>query len=137
MFGFALFSVLACSIIATKMTIMQMDDAHGRGRASQAFAAAAILGLLLMIGLFATAVANIRRPEIHKRLMYILMAIMVSPAVARLFLTFPAPAGTNQGGPPPGFAAIPPAIVGFLMIVAAMVYDWRTRGRGSSPHVRA
>jgi hypothetical protein len=137
LFGIALFSVLACSIIATKMTIMQMDDAHGRGPASQAFAAVAILGLLLMIGVFATAIANIRRPEVHKRLMYTLMAIMTSPAVARVFLTFLPPAGANQGGPPSVLVAIPPTIVGFLMIVAAMVYDWRTRGRPHKVYVYA
>ena len=83
-----------------------------------------------MIGLFATAIANIRKPEIHKRLMYLLMAAMMTPALARVFLALLAPAGALSG-PPPVFVAIPPALVAFLMVIVAMVYDWRTRGR---PH---
>ena len=34
-------------------------------------------------------------------------------------------------GPPPVFVSIPPGLVVDLLIVAAIVYDWRTRGR---PH---
>ena len=47
------------------------------------------------------------------------------------FLTLLAPAGADLSGPPPVFVAIPPALVAFLLVIAAMVYDWRTRGR---PH---
>jgi hypothetical protein len=84
-----------------------------------------------MIGLFAAAIANVRRPEVHKRLMYVLMASMMTPALARVFLTLLAPPGAADGGPPPPFVAVPPALVASLLIVVAMVYDWRTRGR---PH---
>jgi hypothetical protein len=48
---------------------------------------------------------------------------------------FAAPGGADLGGPPPVFVAIPPTIVGFLMIGIAMVYDWRTRGRPHSAYV--
>jgi hypothetical protein len=82
-----------------------------------------------MIGLFATAIANIRKPEVHKRLMYVLMACMMTPAIARVFLTLVAPPGAADNGPPPPFVAVPPALVAFLMIIVAIVYDWRTRGR--------
>lgn len=128
--GISLFTLLVCSIIATKITLMRLDDAHGMGDVSRRFAAVAFLALPLMIGLFATAIANIRRPEIHKRLMYLLMAAMMTPALARVFLAVLAPAGALSG-PPPVFVAIPPALVAFLMVIVAMVYDWRTRGR---PH---
>jgi hypothetical protein len=129
--GIALFTLLVCSVIATKITLIRLDDAHGMGAASRRFAAVAFLALPLMIGLFATAIANIRRPEVHKRLMYLLMAEMMTPALARVFLTLLAPAGADLSGPPPVFVAIPPALVAFLMVIVAMVHDWRTRGR---PH---
>ena len=45
------------------------------------------------------------------------------------FLTFLAPPGAV--GPPPVPVTIPPAFVAYLLLVAAIVYDWRTRGR---PH---
>lgn len=128
--GISLFSVLVCSIIATRVTFMRFEDAHGMGDASLRFSAVAFVALPLMIGLFATAIANVRKPEVHKRLMYVLMASMMTPALARVFLTLLAPAGAADGPPPP-FVAIPPAMVASLLIVVAMVYDWRTRGR---PH---
>jgi hypothetical protein len=131
LFGISLFSVLVCSIIATKITLLNLDDAHGMGDASRRFSAVSFLALPLMIGLFATAIANIRKPETHKRLMYTLMSCMMTPAIARVFLAFLAPAGATLSGPPPVFVAVPPALVAFLMIIVAMVYDWRMLGR---PH---
>jgi hypothetical protein len=135
LFGIALFSVLACSIVIAQSTVMRLEDAHGMGRAGRAFGAVTSMGLVLMIGLFAAAIANIRKPENHKRLMYTLMATMMTPAVARVMLAFLAPPGAASSGPPPVFVAIPPALVGFLMIAVALVYDWRTRGRPHQAYV--
>jgi hypothetical protein len=132
--GIALFSVLVCSIIATRITVMRLEDAHGMGEASRRFSAVAFLALPLMIGLFAAAIANVRRPEVHKRLMYVLLASMMTPALARVFLTLLAPPGA-AGGPPPPFVAVPPGLVASLLIVVALVYDWRTRGRPHKAYV--
>jgi hypothetical protein len=129
--GISFFSVLVCVIIATRITLLNLEDARGVGDAGRRFSAVTFLALPLMIGLFATAIANVRKPEVHKRLMYVLMASMMTPAIARVFLTFLAPAGAADGGPPPPFVSVPPALVAFLMIVVAIVYDWRTLGR---PH---
>jgi hypothetical protein len=130
--GIALFSVLICSIIVTKITMMRLDDAHGFGDASRRFSAVAFCNLPVFIGVFALAIANVRRPETHKRLMYVLMSGMMIPAIARVFLAFLAPPGVADHGPPPAFVAIPPGLVAALLIVVAIVYDWRTRGR---PHM--
>lgn len=135
LFGIALFTALVCSIIATKITLMRLDDAHGMGPAGRRFAAVAFLALPMMIGLFATAIANINRPEIHKRLMYTLMASMMTPAIARVFIAVLVPGGSALSGPPPVFFAIPPTLVAFLLIIVAMVYDWRTRGRPHKAYV--
>lgn len=128
--GISLFSVLICSIIATRLTLLRLEDAHGMGDAGKRFSAVTFLAIPLMIGFFAAALANIKRPEVHKRLMYVLMASMMTPAIARVFLAILVPAGGAEGPPPP-FVAIPPAFVAMLLIVVAMIYDWRTRGR---PH---
>jgi hypothetical protein len=48
-----------------------------------------------------------------------------------VFLFLLAPPGALDGGPPPPWVSIPPAVVGILLVIGAMVYDWRTRGR---PH---
>jgi hypothetical protein len=129
--GIALFSVVVCSIIATRVTLLNLDEARGVGDAGRRFAAVPLVALPLMIGFFAAAIANVRRPEVHKRLMYVLMASMMTPAIARVFLTLLAPPGATDGGPPPPFVAVPPALVACLLIGVAMLYDWRTRGR---PH---
>jgi hypothetical protein len=129
--GISLFSVLVCSIVVTKITIMRLDDAHGFGDAGRRFSAVAFGALPFMIGLFALAISKVNRPETHKRLMFVLMTAMMVPAIARLFLTYLAPPGAMEGGPPPAFVSVPPTFVAALLIVVAMVYDWRTRGR---PH---
>jgi hypothetical protein len=128
--GISLFSVLICAIIATRITTLRLDDARGLGEASLRFSAVVFVAVPVMVGLFVAAIANVRKPEIHKRLMLVLMASMMTPALARLFLTYLAPPGAADGPPPP-FVSIPPGIVATLLIVVAIVYDWRTRGR---PH---
>ena len=79
--------------------------------------------------IFAIAIAFTRRPEIHKRLMLVAGVSILDAAVARWFLTFLAPAGPP--GPPPVAVTILPALVASLLLVVAIVRDWRTRGR---PH---
>jgi hypothetical protein len=128
--GISLFSVLVCSIIATRITMLRLEDVRGLGDASLRFSAVVFVTLPLMIGLFAAAIANVRKPETHKRLMYVLMASMMTPAIARVFLTLLAPAGAADGPPPP-FVTVPPGLVACMLIGVAIVYDWRTRGR---PH---
>jgi len=129
--GIALFSVMVCSILVLKITMMRLDDARGLGDAARRFSAVALVALPLLIALFVLAIANVRRPEIHKRLMYVMMAGLTVPAMARVFIALLAPPGAASAGPPPPFVSIPPTIVAVLLVVVAMGYDWRTRGR---PH---
>jgi hypothetical protein len=88
-----------------------------------------------MAAFFTLAIVNIRKPQAHKRWMTLLLINMMTPAIARVFLVVLAAtagsAAVGGGGPPPPFVAIPPAMVGDLLLVVAIVHDWRTRGR---PH---
>ena len=111
--------------------MIKRDEALGMGDAARRFAAVTLCAWPWLIGVFALAIVNIRRPQVHKRLMTLLMIGMMTPAIARVFLTFLAPAGAASAGPPPPFVSLPPALVADLFIVVAMVHDWRTRGR---PH---
>jgi hypothetical protein len=94
-----------------------------------AFAIVPLSGMLFFAVAFALAIGYVRRKEIHKRLMLLAGISLLDAAVARWFLTFLAPSGAV--GPPPVFVTIPPAFVAYLLLVAAIVYDWRTNGR---PH---
>jgi hypothetical protein len=133
--GISLFTLLICSIIATQITVLKIEDARGLGDAGRRFSAVVFVALPLMIGLFAAAIANVRKPEVHKRLMYVLLAGMMTPAIARVFLTLLAQPNAAGAGPPPPFAAVPPGLVACLLIMVAIVYDWRTRGRPHKAYV--
>ena len=124
--------------LATAMTIfgflvavnaMKRSAALGLTDEGIAFAIVPLSGILFFAVAFTLAVANVRRPEIHKRLMLLAGISLLDAAVARWFLTFLAPPGPL--GPPPVPVTIAPALVAYLLLVAAMVFDWRTRGR---PH---
>jgi hypothetical protein len=128
--GIALFSVITCVIIGGELAVLKRDDALGTGDASRRFAAVTLCALPMMAGLFTAAIVNVRRPQVHKRLMLLLMAAMLTPALARVFLLLFGPAG-GASGPPSPFVSLPPALVADLFVVVAMVRDWRMSGR---PH---
>jgi hypothetical protein len=125
--GISLFTLMICSIVVFKIVDMRINDAHGFGDAARRFSAITFFGAFSMIVMFVAALANLRRPEIHKRLMYSLMAALMIPAIARVFITLFAPPGVLEGGPPPPFVALPPAFIALLFIIVAMAYDWRTQ----------
>ena len=127
--GISLFTAMMCSILVGQETVLARNAALGFGDAALRFSAVTLTAWPLMAVLFILAIANIRKPEAHKRLMTLLMVAIMTPALARLFLTFFAPPGIV--GPPPPFAATPPGLVADLFLVVAMVRDWRMLGR---PH---
>ena len=133
--GISLFTLLCCSIILLKITMMRIDDTRGYGEATRTFSAVALLALPVMIGLFAAAIANVRRPEVHKRLMFSLMAGFMVPAIARVFITLFAPPGALAGAPPPPFVSLPPTIVALSLIAVAIAYDWRRERRVHAAYV--
>ena len=133
--GIALFTTIACAVLVGEMAVLKRDEAAGVGEASRRFAAVTLCAWPLMVGLFTLAIVKVRRPEVHKRLMVLLMSAMMTPAIARVFLTLLAPPGAGAGGPPPPFVSVPPGLVADLFIVAAMIHDWRTRGRPHATYV--
>lgn len=104
----------------------------------RAFAWVSIGGIGFFTALFVLAIAKIRRPETHKRLLLLATISLLGAPIARWFLTFLAPPpgpppvlppGVPFVSAPPVFVAVPPALVGDLLLVLAMWVDWRTRGR--------
>jgi hypothetical protein len=128
--GISLYSIILTVILVAEATVIKRDEALGMGDAARRFAAVTLCAWPLMAGLFTLAIVNVRRPEVHKRLMLLLMAAMLTPAIARVFLTLLSPAG-GASGPPPAFVSLPPSLVADLFIVVAAVRDWRLLGK---PH---
>ena len=95
--GISLFTAMMCSILLGQEAVLARNAALGYGEAALRFSAVTLLAWPLMAVIFALAIVNIRRPETHKRLMTLLMIGMMTPAIARLFLTFFAPPGLASG----------------------------------------
>ncbi len=129
MIGVSLATAMTIMGFLVSVNTMKRAAALGQTDAGIAFAIVPLSGILFFAVVFALAVANRRKPEIHKRLMLLAGISILDAAVARWFLTFLAPPG--PAGPPPVPITIPPALVAYLLVVVAIVHDWRTRGR---PH---
>ncbi len=99
--------------------------------AARAFTIVPVSGIVLFGILFALAIANVRDSDVHKRLMLVNTAGLLQAAAGRWFVLFLAPPRTPDVpvSPPPVFVTVMPGLVVDLLIVAAMIYDWRTRGR--------
>ncbi len=121
----------AMTIFGFLVTVNAMKRAADAGLAADgiAFSIVPLSGIAFFAVVFALAIASVRQPETHKRLMLLAGISLLDAAVARWFLTFLAPPGPL--GPPPVPVTIPPAFVAYLLLVVAMVFDRRTRGR---PH---
>ena len=129
--GISLFTLLMCSILLTQSMVLKRDAAAGFELQALRFSAVTLISWPIIGTLFVLAMANIARPERHKRYMTLLMINMMTPALARLVIlavSLLGPAGAGPGAPPPPFVAIVPGLIGSLLLLAALLHDRRTRG---------
>ena len=133
--GISLATALLIIGTATAIETMNHGLAAGYGDRSRAFLILPLSTIMLFAGFFIAAIVNIRNSDAHKRLMLLATFSLLGAAMARVFFVL-----ITGGGPGlrPGLGAPPPLAIGLLpglllelLIVAGMVYDWRTRGR---PH---
>jgi vacuolar-type H+-ATPase subunit I/STV1 len=106
-----------------------VHSAAGHAARAGPFLIAPLTNMLFFAGTVAIAAANVRRPDVHKRLMVLATAVVVTPAIARAIQVMVA--GVDAVGAPPIERTIVAAIAVDLLILVAIAYDWRTRGR---PH---
>lgn len=107
-------------------------EAAGAGDPARAFSIVSFSAIALFAALFAAAIVNVKKPEVHKRLMLVATVSMLQAAIGRWFLLFLAPRSAALSGPPavpPVFVSVFPGLVTDLLILTAMVHDRRTRGR--------
>ncbi len=108
---------------------------QGYGDDARAFLIVPMFSVSAFYGFVIAAIANLRRPEWHKRFTFVATTVALLPAAARWFLIYNRgfDPGVRPGNFPPNpvNASLQPLAVVCLLIVAGMVYDWRTRGR---PH---
>jgi hypothetical protein len=126
MAGIALATAMVLVGLAVAVRSMNDGVALGVGHA-RAFSLVSLSGIAFFAVAFGYAVANVTRPEVHKRAMMLASVSLLQPAVGRWFALFVAPPGAI--GPPPVPASVAPGLVSDLLLIALVVHDWRTRGR--------
>jgi hypothetical protein len=121
----------------------QPGQPAGAAHAVRAFEWVSVSGLVLyLVPIFVLGIVFIRRPSIHKRLMLLFTLGLLGAPIARWFFVLlappldphapvPAPGVPDFSDVPPPSVSILPGLTGDLLMIVAMVVDWRTRGR---PH---
>ena len=133
--GIALASAMLFTGVAVAIGGLQARIDGGHAEAGRAFVIVPLSAILLFAAFITAALVNRRRSDWHKRFMLVGTAALLNAAIARFF--FLAATGGGPGmrpglGPPrPPEFALMPGLLADGVIVLAMLFDWRTRGR---PH---
>ena len=133
MLGVAIATAMGFSVIAVINARVAQLEPMGLAQGELVFSWVQVSGVLMFETLFVLAIVNLKKSELHKRLMVLATISLLDAPIARWFAVFLAPPHV-MGVPdpaPPVFVDLVPGLIGDLLIVAAMIFDWRTRGR---PH---
>src|SRR5947209_7355159 len=125
--GISLATMMTMLGIVTAINQTKGAIAIGQAEAGKAFAIVPLGGIAFFAVTVAIAIAKLRTPEMHRRLMLLASISILDAPIARWFLTFLAPIGPP--GPPPVAADIGPAALTLLLLGGAILYDWRRTGR--------
>lgn len=137
--GLAGISLATAMLVVGYLTgIVGLSDrlAAGYGDDARAFLIVPFFSVTTFFAFVIAAMANIRRPEWHKRFIFVATTVALMPAIARFVFLYRRgyTPGTRPGEFPPApvnASLISLFIVCVIVIGAGMVFDWRTRGR---PH---
>lgn len=133
--GISLATAMVVIGLAAAIHTLNLGLAAGYGDRSRAFLILPVSAISMFAGFFAAAIANIRRPEAHKRLILLATISLLQAAMGRVFFVLVTGGGPGLrpglGPPPPLIIGLVPSLILELLIVAGISYDWRTRGR---PH---
>jgi uncharacterized membrane protein YozB (DUF420 family) len=141
LFGIALATAMVFSGLATSIMSIVNGTAAGHGAAVRAFAIVPVTAMVVFAVLIAGAVAAVKKPEIHKRLMLVATLSILQAPLDRIFFALNAgmAPGLRPGSmpPPPAAATIPSGSITVALILVAMFYDWRTSGRVHKAYLAA
>jgi hypothetical protein len=135
--GVSLATMMLLVGIATAEAQLADRLAAGFGDRARAFAIVPLTTILLFFGLFVAAVANVVRPDWHKRLMMCASAVVLVPAFARIifYLVDGRPLGPVNPGAPPTTPelVLRPALLVLALLIGAASIDRRRRGGALHP----
>jgi hypothetical protein len=115
--------------VAAAISSMKQGDAAGFSDQVRAFSVVPITGVFFFAVLFAIALLNVRRPDIHRRLLLIATVSLLNAAVGRLFaMALGAPPPAASLAPPPIVFTVAPGLLTDLLLIPAMLHDKRHLG---------
>jgi hypothetical protein len=131
LFGIAIATAMSFVGTWTALESLRSGVERGFGEAARAFAIVPISGIIFFAVVVGVAIANVRRPDTHMRLMLLASVSILQAAVGRIVLAILAPEAPRPGvGPPPPVEITYGAgVIVDLLLVAGMIFDWRTRGK--------
>lgn len=119
--------------LATAIASIAGATAAGHGAAARSFAIVPVTAMILFGGLVFVAIANVARPEIHKRLMLLATISIIQAPIDRIFFALNAgfAPGLRPGSvpPPPPEATLPSGLITLGLVLIPILHDWRSRGR--------
>ena len=131
--GISLATAMVLVGFAAADEVLTRRLAAGFGDRARAFHIVSTSMAALFGAFVVAAIVLVRRPEVHKRLMLLATISILPPAIARVFyaVNVGMGAGLRPGlaGPRTVESVLLSALLADLLIVAAMTYDWRKRGR--------
>lgn len=127
--GVSLATAMAITVVLAVINSIKVAETIGMADEARRFSIVSLSAVVEFAVIFTLAIYKSNRAETHKRLMVLATIPLMEAALARVFMTLFSPPGAI--GPPPVMVGTPPGLVVDLLLVAGMVYDWRTRGR---PH---
>lgn len=137
--GIALATAMLFTGVMVAIGGLQDRIANGHGEAGRAFVIVPLSAMFLFATFVTAAIVNRRRSDWHKRFMLLGTVALLNAAIARFF--FLAATGGGPGmrpglGPPrPPEFALMPGLLADAVIVLAMLFDWRTRGRPHAAYI--
>ena len=108
---------------ATEVAILQhARELKGSGPSPREFVATLLSLPLMVTGLMATGIANVHRPDVHKRFMMLASFVVLTPALARIIQLMDASLSRLARNDLAGLASD-------CLVLIAIVHDAKTRGR--------
>lgn len=138
--GIALATMLVISGMAVSIAGGVRAEDAGYGREARAFMIVSWSAMVVFGTLVWQAIANIARPDRHRRLMLAATISLLGAPIARWFLVLFAPETLQSGSvvaPPPVFVSVPPAMLGNLLFIPMLMHDRRTIGHFHPTTVKA
>ncbi|MEQ1755131.1 MAG: hypothetical protein ABL973_13480 [Micropepsaceae bacterium] len=132
--GISLATAMCIAGVLAAIRSMAHAEEFGAGLMGREFSIVSLSAIVFFGAAVAMAIANVRDPETHKRLMLLANVSILQAAAARWFFVLFAPPDArglspSETGPAPVAISVPPGLLVDLLIVVAMIYDWRTRGK--------